>query len=229
VGLAGADGGVVAGAALGLPLQAGEGLPGGGAVGVEQHLEAVAGLRLGAEAPHVVDLPPGAGPGPEAGDAAGGADHEGGGGAGGEGVADPVLVGDQVVAGDHQRGRLALAGEGGGDRERVEQRAGVAAHVQRDGVVEAEGAGQRRRQLAQPERRGLADGDDGAGPLAALQRRHRRLVGHRQGVLVEGGGGEGLGPGTPGPAVEPLDLPQGGPVLGQVRPVPEDLPHRASA
>ena len=228
VGLAGADGGVVAGAALGLPLEAGEGVLGGGAVRVEQHLKPVAGLRLGAEAPHVVHLPAGAGLGAEAGDAAGGAHHERGGGAGGEGVAHPVLVGDEVVGGHHQR-RRAVRREGGGDRERVEEGPGVAAHVEGGRAVQAEGAGQRRRQLPQPERRGLADGDHHAGGVAAVEGRHRRLVRHRQGVLVEGGGGEGLGPGAPGPAVELLDLPQGGPVLGQVRPVPEDLPHRASA
>ena len=36
------------------------------------------------------------------------------------------------------------------------------------------------------------------GRVAALERRHRRLVRHREGVLVEGGGGEGLGPGALG-------------------------------
>ena len=229
VGLAGADGRVVAGRPLGQALEAGQGLRGAGAVGVEEHLEPVAGLGLGAQAPDVVDLAPGARQRAEAGHAARGADQEGHRRAGREGVADPLLVGDQVVRGHHQRRRGAPDRQGRGDLEGVEQRARVAADVQRGHVVEAEGAGQGGRQLAQPEGRRLADGDHRPGGLGALERGARGLVGHREGVLVEGRGAQGLGTRAPGAAVELLDLPEGGPVAGQVGPVPEDLPHAASA
>ena len=101
----------------------------------------------------------------------------------------------------------------------------MAADVEGGRPGQAERAGEGRRQLAQAEGRGLADGDDRARRVGALERATDGLVGHREGVLVEGRGGQGLGAGAPGPAVELLDLLEGGPVTGQVRPVPDDLPH----
>src|SRR5680860_1159918 len=109
--LARADRGVVAGSPLGDPLEAREGVAGRRRVGVEEHLEPVARLGLGAQAPDVVDLAPSACAGAQAGDAARGADQEGGRRAGREGVADALVVADQVVRGHHQRGRAALGGQ----------------------------------------------------------------------------------------------------------------------
>ena len=225
VGLAGADRRVGRGGPLGGGLERRQRLGGRRPVGVEEHLEAVARLGLGPQAPDVVDLAARARRRPQAGEAARGPHQEGRRPAGRERVGDALVVADQVVGDDHQRGRPAGGGQRAGQRDGVEGRARVAADVERHGLGQAQRPGQRGRELAQPEGRALADGDHGAGGLGPLERRGGGLVGHRQRVLVEGRRAQRLGARAPGAAVEPLDLPQGGPVAGQVGPVPDDLPH----
>ena len=226
VGLARRDRGVPGGGPLGEPLEARQGLLRRRPVGVEEHLEAVAGLGLGAEAPDVVDLTPRPGGRAEAREAPRGAHQEGARRTGREGVADAVLVADQVVGGHDQRRGVALTGEGAGDLEGVEQRPRVTGDVDRQDAVEAEGAREGGRELAQPEGRRLADRDHGPRRLRPGERRDGGLVGHREGVLVERRGAQRLGARATRTAEEGLDLLERGPVTGQVRPVPEDLRHR---
>ena len=225
VGLARADGRVGAGGPLGGGLEARQRLGRRRRVGVEEHLEAVARLGLGAQAPDVVDLAPGPRRGAQAGEAARAADQEGGRPAGREGVGDALVVADQVVGGHHQRRRPAGGGQRGGQGEGVERRPRVAADVERHDLAEPERPGQGGRELAQPEGRALADRDQRPRGLGALEGRDGGLVGHRQRVLVEGRRRQRLGARPARAPVELLDLPQGGPVAGQVGPVPDDLPH----
>ena len=225
VGLAGADRRVGRGGPLGGALERAQRLGAGGRVGVEEHLEPVARLGLGAQAPDVVDLAAGARRRPEAREAARRADQEGRRAAGRQRVGDALVVADQVVGDDHQRRRAALGRQRPGQPEGVERRARAPADVERHGVRQAERARQRRRQLAQPEGRALADGDHGPRGLGAGERRPGGLVGHRQRVLVEGRRRQGLGARAPRAPVEGLDLAEGGPVAGQVGPVPDDLRH----
>ena len=114
-------------------------------------------------------------------------------------------------------------------QDKTEPALRVPADVEGRRLVEPERAREGRRQLAQPEGRRLADRDHDPGRGRAREGRGRRLVGHREGVLVEGRRAQRLGPRAARAAEELLDLPEGGPVAGQVRPVPDDLPHAASA
>ena len=229
VGLAGADGRVGRGRPLAGGLQRRQRLGGRRRVGVEEHLQPVARLGLGAQAPDVVDLAARPRRRAQAGEAPRGPHQEGRRPAGRERVGHALVVAHQVVGRHHQRRRAARGRERAGQGEGVERRAGVAADVQRHRLGQAERPAQGGRQLAQPEGRALADRDQGPGRLGAREGRGGGLVGHRERVLVEGRRAEGLGARAARAPVELLDLPQGGPVAGQVGPVPDDLPHAASA
>ena len=229
VGLAGADGRVGPGGPLGGGLEGGQRLAGRRSVRVEEHLEPVARLGLGAQAPDVVDLAARPRRGPQAGEAALAADQEGRRAPGAERVGNALVVAHQVVGDHHQRRRPAGGRQRPGQLHRIEARRGAAAQIERHDLGEAERPRQGGRQLAQAERRALADRDQGARRWRAREGPPGGLVGHRQRVLVEGRRRQRLGARAARAPVELLDLPQGGPVTGQVGPVPDDLPHAASA
>ena len=127
-------------------------------VGVEEHLEAVARLGLRAQAPHVVDLAPGA-PRAQAGEAPEAPTRKAA-AAGRERVGDALIVADQVVQ-THQRRRPAGGGQRGpGPGRRAASRGGRPHRAARPRP--GRGPGRGGRQLAQAEGQGLADGDQRA-------------------------------------------------------------------
>ena len=201
-----------------------EGLLGGRAVGVEEDLEPVASLGLGAEAPDVVDLAAGARRGAEAREAARGPDQE-------RRRRRRPRACRRRARRCSRGGRRRPPAPAGRPRRRATAAISSASSSAPGWPPTSSGTAScspRVRARVADSLRRPKGGDwltlmtvPGAG--APSRAPDGGLVGHRQGVLVQSRGAQRLGARPPRAPVEGLDLLQGRPVTGQVRPVPDDL------